>query len=749
MSPPPAETAGSSESELNCAVETDIARSQLARTTGLHAPINFVSVCARGRLGVSIYWSTYEAVAAYSDAPIIKSIFRPTQTCGALLHEALIHRIIKNSSLRGSSRNSPSVTKVEVGRRPVDPLGPSGPSPVAKAEVGRRPVDALDPSGPPPLAKAEVGRRAVMLLASSLITLLGASGTSQAAIDSLAPTAPLSPPEDAELSTGGTEFDCSKQNLSGEIAFATLKAVYLTLVEQKVMDEKQFQIENFKFKDPHKDEIPAIPDLSDLTGGLSNKVYFNFVNYSLWKTVARNLKGRDERAAFCKAAGASLLDMIWPEGVAQARDLASKRDDDRAAGASLLDMIWPEGVAQARDLASKRDDDRAAGASLLDMIWPEGVAQARDLASKRDDDRAAGTSLLDMIWPEGVVRARDLASKRDEGQAAGASLLDMIWPEGVAQARDLASKRDNGRAAGASLLDMIWPEGVAQARDLASKRDDDRAAGASLLDMIWPEGVAQARDLASKRDNGRAAGASLLDMIWPEGVAQARDLASKRDDDRAAGASLLDMIWPEGVAQARDLASKRDEGQAAGASLLDMIWPEGVAQAKDLASNRDDGRVTQAQLVMLFEGLYSKLKEGGFLCAYLISWGDLPGGWGADWMTNGVLQSDLDPPSKEEDALAAIFQVKAQQPADIGGSVALRSEEDGFWSRSLPTMSSALMTAAGYPDVIVDDYFYQDEWEGPTGLFDKFLLLIGDPLEMVDIPFTPSTLVQNFIVADM
>lgn len=44
----------------------------------------------------------------------------------------------------------------------------------------------------------------------------------------------------------------------------------------------------------------------------------------------------------------------------------------------------------------------------------------------------------------------------------------------------------------------------------------------------------------------------------------------------------------------------------------------------------------------------------------------------------------------------------------------------------------------------VDEYFFQDQWEGPTTLSDKLLLLIGDPLERVEVPFYPSTLVQNW-----
>lgn len=44
----------------------------------------------------------------------------------------------------------------------------------------------------------------------------------------------------------------------------------------------------------------------------------------------------------------------------------------------------------------------------------------------------------------------------------------------------------------------------------------------------------------------------------------------------------------------------------------------------------------------------------------------------------------------------------------------------------------------------VDEYFFQDTWEGPTSLSGRLLLLFGDPLERVEVPFNPSTLVQNW-----
>jgi hypothetical protein len=93
---------------------------------------------------------------------------------------------------------------------------------------------------------------------------------------------------------------------------------------------------------------------------------------------------------------------------------------------------------------------------------------------------------------------------------------------------------------------------------------------------------------------------------------------------------------------------------------------------------------------------------------------------------------------------AAQQQVKLQQPADIEGCVSLRSEEDGFWSRHVSSMLAALLTAGGYSAESTDEYFYQDNWQGPSSAAGKLLLLFGDPLQQVDVPWTPTTLVQDW-----
>jgi hypothetical protein len=59
----------------------------------------------------------------------------------------------------------------------------------------------------------------------------------------------------------------------------------------QVMDEAAFQAEVFKLRSrewpyylaANRDSLQAVPDLSDLSGGLSNPSQFNFIMYILWK----------------------------------------------------------------------------------------------------------------------------------------------------------------------------------------------------------------------------------------------------------------------------------------------------------------------------------------------------------------------------------------------------------------------------------------------------------------------------------
>ncbi len=59
-------------------------------------------------------------------------------------------------------------------------------------------------------------------------------------------------------------------------------------------------------------------------------------------------------------------------------------------------------------------------------------------------------------------------------------------------------------------------------------------------------------------------------------------------------------------------------------------------------------------------------------------------------------------------------------------------------------MLQLLLAAGGYGDAAVDSYFAQDAWSGPTDVKSRLLLALGDPLDMVEVPWHPTTLVQDW-----
>jgi len=93
--------------------------------------------------------------------------------------------------------------------------------------------------------------------------------------------------------------------------------------------------------------------------------------------------------------------------------------------------------------------------------------------------------------------------------------------------------------------------------------------------------------------------------------------------------------------------------------------------------------------------------------------------------------------------LPSAFQVRLKSPADIVSSVALRAEEDGLWQRCVSSVLGAFLEDRGFESA-VDEYIFQDQWTGPRTLGGKALLLFGDPLQQVDVPFQPNAILQEW-----
>ncbi|GIL72863.1 hypothetical protein Vretifemale_3159 [Volvox reticuliferus] len=178
------------------------------------------------------------------------------------------------------------------------------------------------------------------------------------------------------------------------------------------------------------------------------------------------------------------------------------------------------------------------------------------------------------------------------------------------------------------------------------------------------------------------------------------------------------------------------------------------------------------------------LRTGGYICRYQLVLGSHPGTWPRDWMISQPAVVYADAGVAGEAGLPTsggefLFQLKLHRPADILSSVALRSEEDGSWPHTVSSCLLLLLERGGLCPVTVepatgapegqqqqrgsscanaetgclfggcgvvecDEFFYQDQWEGPKSFADKMLLFFGDPLQQVAVDFVPTTLVQNW-----
>ncbi|KAG1667070.1 hypothetical protein FOA52_000433, partial [Chlamydomonas sp. UWO 241] len=205
------------------------------------------------------------------------------------------------------------------------------------------------------------------------------------------------------------------------------------------------------------------------------------------------------------------------------------------------------------------------------------------------------------------------------------------------------------------------------------------------------------------------------------------------------------VLWKVAARHAVGADARTALCSAFGRQLLPRVWAGADAAAVATARAGPGGRASQAATLGLLTTLLDALKEGGYICSYQVVWGEAPGAWPGDWF---VSQDRItgEAASAGADARGTVFQLKLHQPADIAGSIALRAEEDGFWSRAVSSMAVALMGKAGYGRAVVDEYFVQDTWQGPPSLAARVLLALGDPLEMVDVPFVPSTLVQDWVL---
>eukprot|EP00891_Asterochloris_glomerata_P008125 jgi/Astpho2/8125/Aster-x1482 len=144
----------------------------------------------------------------------------------------------------------------------------------------------------------------------------------------------------------------------------------------------------------------------------------------------------------------------------------------------------------------------------------------------------------------------------------------------------------------------------------------------------------------------------------------------------------------------------------AGQHLAEELVPEALAAARQ----RNPGSITATghQLNAALTQALQRLASGGYSKGFQICWGSFPSLPDKQGRNTWQTPQELCQPPPEGSPAGNILQIKLQRPADIAGSVALRSEEDGFSGRPAASMLEAVFAAAGFPDsVLADEYFFQ------------------------------------------
>lgn len=123
----------------------------------------------------------------------------------------------------------------------------------------------------------------------------------------------------------------------------------------------------------NNDKLPAIPDLSDSSGGLSNRTYFNFTVYCQWKASGAAQAGKSCLFTHVQSGWAKLTRILmranwWLPTQVLARHLpteAARADFVRKVGRRIAEAVAPDAIEQA-----KRSREPRAAASGGDEALP-------------------------------------------------------------------------------------------------------------------------------------------------------------------------------------------------------------------------------------------------------------------------------------------------------------------------------------------------------------------------------------------
>jgi len=244
---------------------------------------------------------------------------------------------------------------------------------------------------------------------------------------------------------------------------------------------------------------------------------------------------------------------------------------------------------------------------------------------------------------------------------------------------------------------------------------------------------------------------SLREREWPYyRQAQQASLPAVPDlSDASGGLSnpvffnfLSYILWKVAGRHVKDPLQRQQLNRRAGQFLAERALPESLRLAAlSAAAPGSNGRAAPADLKEALVSALQTFKVGGYVDDYRIAFGGTPN---LPDQPYGEPISAVDVPASEDAAGLEVFQVTLRAPADILGSVSLRGEEDGWFGRAASAALTAVLAAGGWPAPFPDEFFFQDEWRGPRTLGERALLLLGDPLQTVEVPWVPTSLIQDW-----
>ena len=190
------------------------------------------------------------------------------------------------------------------------------------------------------------------------------------------------------------------------------QSTFVSGAAEQVMDEAAFQAEVFKLRSrewpyylaANRDSLQAVPDLSDLSGGLSNPTQFNFLMYILWKVRwGRCNCSWGCNAAFvfpcaCKAVWSRLLSVVAVPWWFWSRRLLRSGQTMHCHSCT---RVAPQVAARhAADPATRSALTKEAGLRLAQRVAGDAIALARSSGHGdgiSDGTKAAVTSALQVL----------------------------------------------------------------------------------------------------------------------------------------------------------------------------------------------------------------------------------------------------------------------------------------------------------------------------------------------------------------